>query len=269
MRHQPATSAVLLFVGLLLIPVSAQAGAITTTLPPLAGLVKMVDPEAEVACLLTAGGDPHHFSLSPRQAEALRQSSLLIRTSRDDGGWNLFSVSDKAEILDLWPNQDHAWLSPAQVAQALPRIAAAMKKIAPQRSAQIDAGLITALQKTHNMDAAWQAALQPLAARGAIMQHPSWKQLFESNGVVVHAVLESDKHGHEHGPHALEEAHQSMDEHPHALLIGDINHSNRTLEWVARQQHDPVEPVYLDALGRCGMPWDALMRANLQKIKSQ
>lgn len=267
MRHQPATNTVMLLAMMLLMPAVSLAETITTTLPPLAGLVKMVTPDTEVACLLTAGGDPHHFTLSPRQAEGLRQSQLLIRSSRDDGGWKLFTGN--ITVLDLWPEQDHAWLSPERVEAALPRIAAVLKKLEPQKADQIEARLQQALRKVREIDEAWQATLQKMAVQGVVMQHPSWKHLFESKGVPVHAVLESDKHGHEHGPHALEEAHHTIDEHPHAVLIGDIRHSNRTLEWVAHHQHDNDKPIYLDALGSCGTSWDALMNANLQKLKAQ
>lgn len=267
MRSQPATSATLLIAALFLIPAIASAGTVTVTFPPLAGLVKMIDPEEQPACLLSAGGDPHHFTLSPRQAEGLRTSTLLVRSSRDDGGWKLFTGS--AVVLDLWPDQDHAWLTPEQVEQVLPKIAEALSKATPGKAEQFRTNLQHSLGTVRETALAWQKALQPVASRGVVMQHPSWQHLFEANGVIVHAVLESDKHGHEHGPHALEEAHHTMQEHPDALLIGDIRHSNRTLEWMARQHPSDIKPIYLDALGSCDMSWEELMQSNLQKLEKR
>jgi len=63
--------------GLLLYTVTAGAAqaAIVTTLPPLAGLVSMLDTKAEVYCLLPPGADAHNFQLAPK--EALNKSGSM------------------------------------------------------------------------------------------------------------------------------------------------------------------------------------------------
>lgn len=255
---------VALLAGLLLaVPLSCRA-EIAVTLPPLAGLVAMLDKSSENFCLLSAGADPHHFQISPRRAEQLKQAELLIRAPGTDAGWPL--PPDNAQTLRLWPQQNHAWLVPGEVAKALPQIAATLIALHPGREAEIRRQLAAALATVRDIDVRWQQALAPLRSRGVIMQHPAWQPLLEAAGVPVLAVLESPLHGHEEGPHVLEKALAILKTHPDAWLIGDIRHSNRSLEWLARHADHPVRLVYLDALGDCGTGWEALMQDNLDKM---
>lgn len=254
-----------LFAGLLAAPAASRAD-IAVTLPPLAGLVAMLDNSAKTFCLLPAGPDPHHFQISPRRAEQLKRADLLIRTPGADAGWPL--PPDDAKTLRLWPEQNHAWLVPDAVAGALPKIAASLITLYPGQEAEIRRQLTAALDSVHTVDVRWKEALAPLARHGVIMQHPSWKPLMEAAGVPVLAVLESPLHGHEEGPHMLEEALAVLKDHPDAWLIGDSRHSNRSLEWLARHAGHPVRLVYLDALGDCGTGWETLMLDNLDKLSS-
>jgi len=255
--------------GLLLAAVLASPGWASAdtavTLPPLAGLVNLLDAEAKPFCLLPTGADPHHFQISPRTAERLKSAGLLIRSPAADGGWPLPNDPDKT--LRLWPKTNHAWLVPDNVAAALPDIAAALSRMAPARAETIRRQLPVALAATERVKAAWSPLLAGLKSHGVIMQHPSWQPLMEAAGVPVLAVLESEQHGHEEGPHALQEALDILKQHPDAWLIGDSRHSNRTLEWLARHADGKARLVYLDALGECGTGWEQLMLDNLGKLQ--
>jgi ABC-type Zn uptake system ZnuABC Zn-binding protein ZnuA len=245
---------------LMLSPLSARAAEIMATLPPLAGLVQLLQPESRPACLLPANADPHHFQLSPRQVETLQGARLLIRASRDDGGWP--RLPTRGKTIDLWPRDDHAWLSPAEVRHVLPQLAAELEAVTGKQAMQLDEALATVTA----MDRAWKQALAPLKSRGVIVQHPAWQHLLSSYGVPVHAVLEKHQHGHEGGPHLLEHALEALKAHPDALLLGDTRHSNRSLEWLARQSGKTI--LYLDALGQCGDSWQALMQQNLERLRT-
>ncbi|MFQ5581267.1 MAG: metal ABC transporter substrate-binding protein [Mariprofundaceae bacterium] len=247
---------------LFLMPYQARADIIVT-LPPLAGLVSLLDSHIEVSCLLAAGTDPHHVQLSPRQAEALQQARLLIRTSMDDGDWT--RLGSTASTLDLWPNTGHAWLSPRRVKAALPRLAVELHRLYPGRREVIASGLRHAETATEHMWIQWQDTLMAFRTGGVIMQHAAWQGVMEAFGVPVLAVLESRHHGREHGPHMLEHALQMLKQHPQATLIGDMRHNNRALEWLAN--HTGHRIIYLDALGTCDMDWQALMQANLKRLR--
>ena len=151
-----------LSIGLFLIiaPKAVLGSEIAVTLPPLAGLVIMLDSRAEVFCLLAPGTDPHHFQLQPRTIESLRQSQLLIRALRDDRSWPL--PPEHANTLALWPDTDHGWLSPAAVHEVLPKIAEALIALHPERGDAIKAALAEALSQTDAIAAAWRQTLAPL-----------------------------------------------------------------------------------------------------------
>jgi len=252
--------------GLLLIiaPKLAFSSEIAVTLPPLAGLVAMLDSTAKPFCLLAPGTDPHHFQLQPRTIESLRQSRLLIRALRDDRSWPL--PPEHANTLALWPEIDHGWLSPATVREALPQIAEALIALHPERADAIKGALAEALAQTDTIAASWRQALAPMRATGVIMQHPAWQRLMQEMEVPVLTVLESGHHGHEHGPHRLDEALAELKQRPGAWLLGNAGHSGRALEWLADHADPRPHYVTLDPLGHCGESWPELMRANLMRI---
>ena len=245
-------------------PKHAVSSDIAVTLPPLAGLVAMLGDQADSFCLLPAGADPHHFQLQPRTIESMRQSRLLIRASFDDGGWPL--PAHHANTLDLWPDIDHGWLSPTAVRKALPEIAAALTALYPERADSIALRLKQALVQTFFIESDWQVALQPVRQSGVLMQHPAWQRLMNEMNIPVLAVLESGRHGHQHGPHLLEDALEQLKAHPGAWLVADTGHSQRALDWLAQQAKPAPPRITLDAMGQCGMSWVELMRANLESV---
>lgn len=233
---------------------AASAGGIIASLPPLAGLTQLLAEAPQTTCLLPANADPHHFQIRPRQSEALHQADVLLRASADDGGWS--GLQFHGQTVDLWNNENHAWLNPANVARALPRLAEAIHQPVDHHSEA----------EIQRMDAALVQALAPLKEHGVIMQHPAWEHVMEHYGIPVRAVLESEHHGHEHGPHMLEHALEILDQHPDSVLIASKGHSNRSLEWL--QQHATTKPriITLDPLGQCGMSWSELMQANIDQL---
>lgn len=242
----------------------ALAAEIAVTLPPLAGLVKMLDSESEVMCLLPAGADPHHFQMQPRTIEKLAKSNLLIRATFDDGGWPL--PPNHSNVLDLWPAKDHGWVSPKEVRLILPAIAEALIKLQPEQAETMSLKLSNAIALTRSIEKQWQQTLAPAKTSGVIMQHPSWRRLMNDMQVPILNVLESGQHGHEHGPHALDESLHQIEEHPEAWLISDAGHSNRALDWLKQHSDQAPRQITLDALGECGTPWDQLMMQNLQQV---
>jgi zinc transport system substrate-binding protein len=242
---------------------SSAKAEIAVTLPPLAGLVKLLLPESDVSCLLPANADPHHFSLTPRRIERLRQVKLLVRATADDGAWRGLPGDIKA--VNLWPDKGHAWLLPIDVQQILPRLAEALTKVYPARAQAISTALEKALAETAAMERELQSALDPLRERGVIMQHPSWQAFCRHFGIEVLSVLDSHSHGHESGPRHLQNALAQLQARPGAMLWGDDRDNVQPLYWLANHAQDvPIQ--LLDPLGDCGMPWSRLMRQNLERI---
>lgn len=244
--------------------VQAMAAQIMVTLPPLAGIVRMLDPQTDTQCLLPSGADPHHFQLTPKKIEALQNATMLIRTSFDDGGWPL--PPTHANSVDLWPTQDHGWLSPQQVRAILPQLAQRLTALNPTHAEAISAALPLAIAETQRIESAWQQAIQQHAIDGVIMQHPSWRRLMRALHVPVLAVLESGHHGDEFGPRQLEQALQQLNGGSRIWLLADSGHSNNGLQWL--QQHATTTPtmITLNPLGSCGESWPALMQANIDQL---
>jgi len=250
--------------GLLLYAVTpnvAQA-VIVTTLPPLAGLVSMLDAKAEVYCLLPPGADAHNFQLTPKQVQQIKHANLLLRTSRDDGHWPGLNMA--VQRLDLWPKKDHAWLLPSEVRRILPLLARKLQEISPRRRQSIAQSLRRALRVCDELETAWKQALEPLRQRGVMMQHPAWRRLLDHFKVPVWEVVES-RHHDSIRPRQLEHALNQLRAHTGALLWGNVHHSNRGLTWLSRHD-DGRTVVRFDALGNCKTEWDQLMRWNIRQV---
>ncbi|MBL1351776.1 MAG: zinc ABC transporter substrate-binding protein [Zetaproteobacteria bacterium] len=261
-----------------------QAAEVITTLPPLSSLVHWLDPRASVICLLPASADPHHFQLTPRQVESMQKATLLIRSSRDDGQWA--SLHTFGKTWDIWPSHqyisskshvdkdhhhetnNHAWLNPHAVAQILPQLAEHLIQVYPKHRVSIEKNLQDAQITLTQTWQQWQRATASLKLQnnGSIMQHPAWLDLFQALGIPVWTVLESDKHGQEHGPHVLEDALKVIQNHPLSLLIADKRHSQRTLSWLQRH-HPESRMITLDALGSSENTWPILMQDNLELLQ--
>ena len=239
---------------------SSAKAEIAVTLPPLAGLVKLLLPESDVSCLLPGNADPHHFSLTPKRVERLRQTELLVRTSADDGAWR--GLPSDIETMDVWPEMGHAWLLPTEVQQALPRLAEALARTYPAKAQAIAAGLEKALAETEAVEHEIESTLGPLRARGVIMQHPSWQAFCRHFGIEILNVLEAHRHGYESGPRRLQEALAQLQARPDSVLWGDARDNVQSLHWLADHAQDA--PIHLlDPLGACGTSWSELMRQNL------
>ena len=242
-----------------------HAAEIIATLPPLAAVVQMLNDEP-VSCLLPPGGDPHHFQLSPRQVEKLNRATLLIRSSKDDHGW--MQIPANTPVIDIWPKEDHAWLNPDNLLAALPRIAEQLISLFPDRKTVIEANLKRSMDDVGQIKSELSKALSTLQSSGVMMQHPSWRRVFDTYEIPVLLVLESQRHGHEHGPRHLENALNRLEKYPDAVLIGDVRHSNRSLEWLASHSNNK-KIIFLDALGSCGDSWATLMQQNISRISER
>jgi len=226
----------------------------------------MLDRESEITCLLPAGSDPHHFQLSPRQVEKLKQGDLLVRSSKDDHGW--IKLLPTMPLIDLWPEQGHAWLNPAEVQKVLPRLAEKLIAVFPERREQIRVNLKRAQASVTLIRQKLKTALNQLGTKGVMMQHPSWRNVFKQFDIPVLAILETSQHGHEEGPRHLEEALKTLNQHPDTVLVGDLQHSNRSLQWLANHAGNK-DILYLDALGNCGDDWSRLMQRNIERIQGR
>jgi len=230
-------------------------------------LVRMLDVEADVRCLLAPGADAHEFQLSPRQVQALKQAELLVRSSYDDGHWSGLSLPGRT--FDLWPKTAHAWLSPQAVRQQLPRLAKALQQIAPQRQQDIADNLTQALKQCDAIDNALKNALAPYRKSGVIMQHNAWAKVLKAYAVPIWSVLESQHHGANIRPRRLEAALAQLAKHPKAVLWGNRQHANRGLIWLNKhsaQNGQTRHLLLLEPLGNCSMNWRQLMQNNLQQI---
>jgi ABC-type Zn uptake system ZnuABC Zn-binding protein ZnuA len=244
-------------------PVSDLRAEIAVSLPPLAGLVHLLDPEMEVFCLLPANADPHHFSITPRTLQRLKHADALIRASRDDRVWP--GLETDVRQIDLWPDQDHAWLRPDLVLAVLPRLAKELQSLYPERTQVIARSLRHARQTIQSLDDEISRTLQPLNHAGIILQHAAWRGFCEHYNIPVLAVAETGHLEGTLGPRQLQRLLDVAKQHPESRLWGDQNHNNSTLQWLSDKLGNRQIRL-LDPLGHCGDSWEQLLRHNISRM---
>ncbi|MFQ5355365.1 MAG: metal ABC transporter substrate-binding protein [Mariprofundaceae bacterium] len=248
---------------LILWPCFVARAEVAVSLPPLAGLVHLLDSQVDTFCLLPSNADPHHFSMTPRLLERLRHSDTLIRTSRDDQGWP--GLNTGMRQIDLWPNHDHAWLNPGKVLDVLPGLAREIQALYPDRKISVADSLTRFRELIKVLDAEVSEKLTSVRKTGVILQHASWKSFCEYYNIPILAIAESNKLEGALGPKQLEKLLNILHQHPKAYLWGDQGHSNLTLEWLSARMNGK-HIILLDPLGSCSDPWDQLLRNNISRM---
>jgi len=242
---------------------SIARAEVAVTLPPLAGIVRLLAPDTAVFCLLPANADPHHFSVTPRRIERLRHSDILIRASRDDRGW--LGLDSGLSQIDLWPDRDHAWLQPEWLLATLPLLAKKLQSLHPGQKDAIAASLSRVILDINAMDRDIFKTLEPVRRDGVILQHASWRHFCEHYGIPVLAIANPRHIEGSLRPKQLERLLTTLRRHPGARLWGDRGKTNSALKWLAeRVKHKPI--TLLDPLGNCNGAWPQLIRDNVTRM---
>jgi len=242
---------------------SIARAEIAVTLPPLAGIVHLLEPDIAVFCLLPANADPHHFSVTPRVIDRLRRSDILIRASRDDRGW--LGLGSSPPQIDLWPNRDHAWLQPKWLIGILPLLAAKLQSLNPEQKDAIDSSLPRIIDNIKALDRDIFQILEPVRKDGVILQYGSWRHFCEHYDIPVLAIANPRHMKGSLRPKQLERLLTTLRRHPDARLWGDRGKTNSALKWLAgRVKHKSV--TLLDPLGSCNSAWPQLMRNNTDRM---
>jgi len=236
---------------------------VVVTLPPLAGIVHLLEPRTDLFCLLPANADPHRFAITPKLIERLHRSELLIRASRDDSGWP--GLGFHPVSIDLWPDRDHAWLQPEWLLARLPGLAEKLRTLNPERAAEITAALPGAINKIKALDKEIFRLLEPLRQAGVILQHASWRHFCAHYGIPVLAIANPRHMEGSLRPRQLEKLLVTLRRHPDARLWGDHGKTNSALQWLATKlKHKQV--ILLDPLGSCGESWSRFMQRNVARM---
>ncbi len=159
---------------------------VSATLYPIASILEFVGGGAvEVRTLLPPGAHPDTYEATPRVAEALAGSALIVRVGGPADDWLV--VPGGARALDLTAGMPlihergpgtgnpHVWLDPILVRDSLlPRLADALEGVAPDSAAAIRGRAAAFADSLTTLDAWIRELLAPVADGRFVAAHPAW-----------------------------------------------------------------------------------------------
>jgi zinc/manganese transport system substrate-binding protein len=226
---------------------------------------------AEVEVLLPRGADPHDFSPSVRQAEAMSRADLLVQNGRGfeegladsidtaaDSGVELFTLTDHVDLIDEDP---HVWTDPTRLVPAVEALGARLTDVTgdpavPERAAAYAEELAT-------LDADIEATLAdiPDSERVLVTNHEVFAYFAARYGFdVVGAVIPSTSTRAEPSAADIDELADTIAAQGVAAIFVETSSNADLAETLADSVGDvEVVTLYTESLGEPGSDADTYL----------
>lgn len=167
--------------------VAAQSCQITTSIHPIALLIRELVPQScSVDTLLPKGGELHEFVVKPSKLRQLESSKLLIVNGRGIEPALFTSRGDSLRLgeLNIQTSADpHLWLSPLWVREALAPLSA---KLCEKLPTSCDAILNNSKRFERDLDTFLSLARQntgPIKEKRFVAVHDAWREFAKAVGL--------------------------------------------------------------------------------------
>ena len=182
-------------------PCRAAQPSVAVCLPPQAGILEALVPEAAPLVLIDRGQNPHSFDPSPRQLAALSQCDIyvaaglpfenallqrlralnpamrIIPAPADEHDHDLGEAADQHAEAD--EHDPHFWTHPDGILAEARAIAAALAEAVPA----VNTSLAAYEACLRGLDAELRARLVPYKDRAFLVYHPAWSHFAEEYGL--------------------------------------------------------------------------------------
>ena len=226
---------------------------------------RIVGRGTEVVNLTPAGAEPHDIELTPRDAEAIRESDLVVFVS---GGFQP-AVEDAVEeregpsvdVLDGHPDP-HVWLDP-------PAFAAAVERLAGSLGAGRAAWKLAL--ELRRLDAEYRSGLADCDRRTIVTTHAAFGRLARRYGLTDLSLAGRAPEA-EPTPRELEDLVEKVRSAGATTIFAEPLVSNEVAETVAREAGvevatlDPIEGLS-EARLEAGEDYVSVMRSNLAALR--
>jgi zinc/manganese transport system substrate-binding protein len=243
---------------------------------------QIVGDAAEVDVLLPIGVDPHEFSISARQAEAMADADLLVVNGAGfeeglddaienaaDAGTPVFAFTDHIELLDEDP---HVWTDPTRLIPAVEALADELQEAGLDQ--EVTAAADAYVQELEALDAELEAALAdiPDDRRVLVTNHEVFGYFADRYGFeVVGAIIPSLSTGAEPSSADIEELAAVIEDENVPAIFGETSSPSALADALAEAAGGDVVVVELftESLGEPGSGAETyveLMRTDAELI---
>lgn len=193
---------------------------IAVALPPQAGILKALLPDAVPIVLIDRGQNPHSFDPTPRQLAALSRASLYVaaglpfETALRE---RLRALNPAMRLIEPPPDDEddhddgdahshedghdpHFWTHPDGILAEARAVAGTLSETAPATAPDLAAALAAYEARLREADARLRKRLAPFQGRAFLVYHPAWSHFAEAYGLRQLAV---EHHGGAPSPRHL------------------------------------------------------------------
>lgn len=218
---------------------SLQGERVLVSISPYKKIVEeLLSNHVEVTTFVPPGTSMHHFEPTPRMMQESAKADLWLRIGEpfETAAMRaLLQLNPRMLILDLRTGIPllqgkeagcihcsggvdlHIWLDPSLLSIQSEAIAKALKRLYPEREAEIDRNLTALKEKLKALDRSIQDILAPLSFRAFLVNHPAYAY-FAKRYALTQVALEHE--GHDPTPrHLTEVINWARDNHLHKIFI--------------------------------------------------
>ena len=259
---------------------------------------------ADVEVIMPLGADPHEFSPSTRQAEAMLEADLLVVNGADfeegmhdvldrveEGSTPVFAFADHVELLpfaeteeehaeeeseDEHTDDPHIWTDPTRIAAAVPALADALTGVEGLDATAVEAGADEYVTALEELDAEIESTLAPIPEerRVLVTNHEVFGYFADRYGFeVVGTVIPSGTTLAEPSSGELEDLAAVVEDRGVPAIFAETTQSTQLAEALAGSVGGDVEvevvELYTESLGEPGSGADTylgLMRTDADLI---
>jgi len=248
-------SMIILALGAALASPAAAQPKVVTDIAPLAALVLLADPLAQVQ-VLAGGVDPHEMALRPSHIRAIKNADLVVWMGPEFSPWLadvLASQAGEQKIVSFATPISHPWLDPVQGGEWAKQLAAVLAEIAPDKLARYqEQGAKTQLRLTEMIDDV-SAQLAPMQEQRILVAHDAFGAFADRFGLnVVDSI--ADQNGAAPGAAHLSKLQNQISAGQIDCIFGEFGESDEFVSMLSKSAS-----VFVGTLDPLGMtPQDPL-----------
>ncbi|MFT4547608.1 MAG: zinc transport system substrate-binding protein [Verrucomicrobiales bacterium] len=265
--------------------------SVFVSIPPQASFVKAIGGERVVVTSFAGEGqDPHQISVQPKQMSALAKAHVYfsvgmpfeqLLVEKISGQKNAPEIvdttkgvkliafeegahghgDDHAHDHDHGENDPHIWLAPEKIKAQAETIAATLKRIAPEHSAEFDKNLATFVETLDQLDRSISDQMEPFLGETFFVYHAAFGYFANAYGLYQEPV---ETGGQSPTPKALTKFIDHAKEEGAKVIFVQPQFDQRNAETVAKEiggKVVPLDPLAEDVLGNLKIIADSISTA--------
>ncbi|ADO44457.1 periplasmic solute binding protein [Hydrogenobacter thermophilus TK-6] len=234
----------LIFLMLSVLSLSFCGEIVATTYPVYYPLKYLVGEKHRLEVLVRSQADPHHYELTPKDAERLLGANLVMTLGLESWEWRLLKNLPKGKVVTLseginllkrgsFPDP-HVWLSPKEYRVVVRNIKDALVRWDPSQRAYYQERYSQYLQRLNSLDRKLESTLKTCSYRTLVSTHRAWDYLSRDYGIKTLSL--SGVHAEEEPkPSEIKAIVQTVKREGLKYIFAEVGQDRKVADFIASQ----------------------------------